>query len=151
MLYVIQVCWQSWSCSQAVNKPVWHIPLLCVQWKTPDDRQRNCPKHVVFYSKSKLEKLVCLVGFNIGTQITVRVHHYLTLQLKNISYCLWNLNEPFANCQCYRTDSVLDTLGILLTVSLTYILNCACAACICCNTYLLHAAESFLRSELVCS
>jgi len=21
----------SWSCSQAVNKPVWHIPLLCVQ------------------------------------------------------------------------------------------------------------------------
>jgi len=27
----------SWSCSQAVNKPVWHIRLLCVQWKTPDD------------------------------------------------------------------------------------------------------------------
>jgi len=34
-------CWQlanrirtelpSWSCSQAVSKPVWHIPLLCVQ------------------------------------------------------------------------------------------------------------------------
>jgi len=21
------------SCSQAVSKPVWHIPLLCVQWK----------------------------------------------------------------------------------------------------------------------
>jgi hypothetical protein len=24
-------------------KPVWRIPLLCVQWKTPDDGQRNCP------------------------------------------------------------------------------------------------------------
>jgi len=24
----------------------WHIPLLCVQWKTADDGQRNCPKHV---------------------------------------------------------------------------------------------------------
>jgi len=36
----------SWSCSQAVRKPVWHIPLLCVQWKTPYDGQRNCPKHV---------------------------------------------------------------------------------------------------------
>jgi len=36
----------SWSCSQAVYKPVWHIPLLCVQWKPPDDGQRNCPKHV---------------------------------------------------------------------------------------------------------
>jgi hypothetical protein len=27
----------SWSCSQTVSKRVWHIPLLCVQWKTPDD------------------------------------------------------------------------------------------------------------------
>ena len=25
----------SWSCSQAVSKPVWQIPLLCVQWKYP--------------------------------------------------------------------------------------------------------------------
>ena len=41
----------SWSCSQAVSKPVWHIPLLCVQWKTPDDGQKNYPKHVEFYYK----------------------------------------------------------------------------------------------------
>ena len=34
--------------SQAVIRTVWHIPLLCVQWKTPDDGQRNCPKHVEF-------------------------------------------------------------------------------------------------------
>jgi len=50
---------------QAVSKPVWHIPLLCVQWKTPDDGQRNYPKHVEFYSKNKFEKLVHLVGFII--------------------------------------------------------------------------------------
>ena len=31
--------------------------------KTPDDGQRNCPKHVKFYSKNKFEKLVQLVGF----------------------------------------------------------------------------------------
>ena len=36
----------SWSCSQAVSKLVWHIPLLSVQWKTADDGQRNCPKHI---------------------------------------------------------------------------------------------------------
>jgi hypothetical protein len=53
----------SWSCSQTVSKPVWHIPLPCVQWKTPDDGQRNCPKHVEFHSKDKFEKLVKLVGF----------------------------------------------------------------------------------------
>jgi len=52
----------SWSCSQAV----WLIPLLCVQWKTADDGQRNCPKHVGFYSKNKFEKLVHLVGFIVG-------------------------------------------------------------------------------------
>ena len=44
----------SWFCSQAVSKPVWHIPLLCVQWKTPGDRQRNCPKHGEFCSKNKI-------------------------------------------------------------------------------------------------
>jgi hypothetical protein len=55
----------SWSCSLAVSKPVWHIPLLCVQWKAPDHGQRNCPKHVEFYSKNKFEKLVHLVGFII--------------------------------------------------------------------------------------
>jgi len=48
-----------WSCSQAV----WHIPLLCLQWKIPDDGQRNCPKHVEFYSKNKFENLMHLVGF----------------------------------------------------------------------------------------
>ena len=33
--------------------------------KTPDDGQRNCPKHVEFYSKNKFENLVHLVGFII--------------------------------------------------------------------------------------
>ena len=55
----------SWSCSQAVSKHVWHKPLLCVQWKTPDDVQRNCPKHVEFHSKNKFEKLLLLVDFII--------------------------------------------------------------------------------------
>ena len=47
--------------SQAVSKPVMHC---CVySGKTPDDGQRNCPKHVEFYSKNKFEKLVHIVGF----------------------------------------------------------------------------------------
>jgi predicted DNA-binding ArsR family transcriptional regulator len=48
------------SRSQAVSKLLWHIPLLYVQWKTPDDGQRNCPKHVEFHFKNKFEKLVHL-------------------------------------------------------------------------------------------
>ena len=34
-----------------------------MQYQTPDDGQKTCPKHVGFYSKNKLEKLVHLVGF----------------------------------------------------------------------------------------
>ena len=30
-----------------------------------DDGQRNCPKHVEFYSKNKFEKLVHIVSFII--------------------------------------------------------------------------------------
>jgi len=52
---------------------VWRIPLLCVQWKTPDEGQRNCPKHVKFYSKNKFEKLVHLVGF------ITRIYHDVRL------------------------------------------------------------------------
>jgi hypothetical protein len=37
--------------------------------KTPDSGQRNCPKHVEFYSKNKFEKLVNLVGF------IIRIYH----------------------------------------------------------------------------
>jgi len=68
--------------------------LLCEQCYTPDDGQRNCPKHVEFYSKNKFEKLVDLVGF-----------HY-----KNISRCtvLWMSNSP------YRTQhKIYDNLQIM--------------------------------------
>jgi len=43
--------------------------MLCAQWKTPDDGQRNCLKHVEFYSKNKFEKLVHLFGF------IIRIYH----------------------------------------------------------------------------
>ena len=87
MVYVIQVCWQLAS-KLSANLCV----LLCVQWKTADDGQRNCPKHVEFYSKNKFEKLVRLVGF------IIRIYHdarspesqYITLHghLKvNMSRC----------------------------------------------------------------
>ena len=84
----------SWSCFQAVSKPLWHITLLCVQWKTPDDGQRNSPKHVQFYSKNKFEKLVHLVGF------IIRVYHLYVKFVKsqrgkgNIS-----IGAPKKNCK----------------------------------------------------
>ena len=57
------------SFSLYTQQIVWYIPLLCILWKTPDDGQKNCPKHLEFYSKNKFEKLVQLVGF------IIRIYH----------------------------------------------------------------------------
>jgi len=66
------------ACEQAVNITCmiyihdiyisWYIYIYhcCVfSKKTPENGQRNCPKHVEFYSKNNFEKLVHLVGFSI--------------------------------------------------------------------------------------
>jgi hypothetical protein len=45
-----------------------------MQWKTPDDGQRSCPKHVEFYFKNKFELLVQLFGFNIEIYHDARSH-----------------------------------------------------------------------------
>jgi len=79
---------------QVVSIPVWHIPMLCVQWKTPDGGQRNCPKHVEFYSKNKFEKLVHLVGFIIRidvVQICALVGLILRRQSMGPASCLETL------------------------------------------------------------
>jgi hypothetical protein len=34
-----------------------------VQWRTPDDGQRICPKHVGFLDQNKFEKIGASVGF----------------------------------------------------------------------------------------
>ena len=78
----------SWSCSQPVNKPVWHIPLMCVHWKTPDDGQRNCLKHVEFYSKKKFEYLLHLVVF------IIRIYHDARSPERQISYSFRLLMWP---------------------------------------------------------
>ena len=54
--------------ARKLSANLYDIPLLCARWKTPDDGQRNCPKHV-FYSKNKFEDLVHLVG------LIIRIYH----------------------------------------------------------------------------
>jgi len=83
MVYVIQVCWQPTSL-RAVSKHVWHIPLLCVRWKTPDDGQKNCLKHVEFCSKNKFEKSLPLVCF------TIRIYHDArSSERQMLVFCCW--------------------------------------------------------------
>jgi hypothetical protein len=46
---------------------------VCTVKKTPDDGQRNCPKHVEFYSQNKFEKSVNLVGFIVRNLLRRKV------------------------------------------------------------------------------
>ena len=76
MVYATQVCW--------------HIPLLCVQWKTPVDGQRNCPKQLEFYFKNKFEKLVHLVGLII--RMNAFCYNICCLLLQD-SYVFWTVHH----------------------------------------------------------
>jgi hypothetical protein len=50
-----------WSCLIAIIGLARHIQVPNLQWKTPDDGQRNCPKHVGFLDKNKFGKFVRLL------------------------------------------------------------------------------------------
>jgi hypothetical protein len=62
----------SWSYSKAVYKPVWHIPLLRVQWINSwwwaDELSETCRVSC----QNKLVKLVHLVGFIIKKFVTMQ-------------------------------------------------------------------------------
>jgi hypothetical protein len=60
-----------------------------VQWITPDDGQRNCPKHVEFHFQNKFEKLVHLVGFTIRKFVTMRGH----MNVKKLGLYCWQQYE----------------------------------------------------------
>jgi hypothetical protein len=48
--------------------------IVSVQRISPDDGQRNCPKHAEFHFQNKFEKLVHLVGFIIRKFVTMHGH-----------------------------------------------------------------------------
>jgi hypothetical protein len=41
--------------SRKLSTNLYDIPLMCLQWKTPNDGQRICPKHVDFHCEINLE------------------------------------------------------------------------------------------------
>jgi len=67
VVYVIQICRQlssrTWSCSKAVYKPVWHTPLLSVQWINSRGRTEELSETCRVSSQNKFVKSVLLVGF----------------------------------------------------------------------------------------
>jgi len=68
---------------------VYVIHHCCVQWKPPDDGQRNYTKHVEFYSKNKFEKVGHLVGFIIRSYHDVRPHERQMPYLNSNPITVW--------------------------------------------------------------
>jgi hypothetical protein len=58
----------------AVIKPARNTPMRNVQYKTPDDGQRKCPKHVELFDKIKFGKFVRLVGLIKKKFVTMHGH-----------------------------------------------------------------------------
>jgi hypothetical protein len=54
---------RTWSCSKAVYKPVWHIPLLSVQWINSWWWTEELPETCRFSCQNKFVKLMHLFGF----------------------------------------------------------------------------------------
>ena len=94
-----------WSCSQAVSKLVWHIPLLCVQWKAPDDGQRNCPKHVNSF-------LILLAS----CQQTCMIYAIAVCTVKNSWWWTEELSET-CNFRPNKFEKLVHLVGILIRIT----------------------------------
>jgi hypothetical protein len=112
----------SWSCSKAVYKPVWHIPLLSVQWITPDDGQRNCPKHVEFHSKNKFESWVHLVGFIIW-KFQQKVYWMKPLFILTVIYTRYTCRNVCRATCVYFCLILMKIWTFLTTVSWSFMSN----------------------------
>ena len=89
MVYVIRVCRQLLSrsicsCSKSVHKPVWHTPLLSVQWINSccwtDELSETCRVSC----QNKFVKLVHLVGFITKRFVTMNGHMKVKKYMHNI-------------------------------------------------------------------
>jgi hypothetical protein len=61
-----------------------------IQWKTPDDGQRNCPKHIDFLDKNKFGKISASVGFIKKKFVTSHGHmnvKFLKAKLREHRIC----------------------------------------------------------------
>jgi predicted DNA binding CopG/RHH family protein len=65
------------------------VPVPNVQWKTPDDGQRNCPKHVEFRTRINLE---------ISASVDFIVKKFVTMHgLMNVKFVKYLLEDKTQN------------------------------------------------------
>ena len=69
-----------------------------VEWRTPDDGQRNRPKHIEFLDKNKFEKISASVGFikkkfvTMHGHMNIKISHSSFYKLISATMSLWTLS-----------------------------------------------------------
>jgi hypothetical protein len=72
------------------------VPVPDVQWITPDDGQKNCPKHVEFRTRINLE-IGAFVGFSVKKFITAHGHMNVNFSLVFV-YFLRSITHNISVC-----------------------------------------------------
>ena len=132
MVYVIQVCRQlssrTRSCSKAVYKPVWHIPLLSVKWINPWWWTEELSETCRVSCQNKVVKLVHIVGFITKKFVTLHGHmnvrytvsyHYIkhcALLCEKAIICLWRVIFPLEwNAHTHDTKDMYNQRDSLIS------------------------------------
>jgi hypothetical protein len=93
------------ACEQDQDRTFWSCcvnseELLMMGWGTPDDGQRNCPKHAEFPSKNKTEKLVHLVGFIVRNHFMCFTGHIPHTYTNFYGNALLHFQVPYGPRTC---------------------------------------------------
>jgi len=100
---------QQWCMSYSLRADLYDIYHCCVYSEKTDGGQRNCPKHVEFYSRNKFEKLVHLVGF------IIRIYHDARPPERQISCtCFEQIIVLTLRLFLYAQHTVVYHAGIIL-------------------------------------
>jgi hypothetical protein len=75
----------SWFCSKAGYKPLWHTPLLSVQWINSWWWTEELSETCRVSCQNKFERLVHLVGFIIKKVVTMHGHMNVKKNFKTVS------------------------------------------------------------------
>ena len=115
---------------------MWHKPLLCVQWKSPDDIQRHCPKHVEFNSKNKFENLDSLVGFiirNFGLPYCLQIIFIFNWSLNPISRYFYSNTCKTPTERTMSVYKVLSWIWFTITETCCQLCIIDCIVCVVCD------------------
>jgi hypothetical protein len=98
---------RSWSCSKAVYKPVWHTPVPSVQrinsWWWTEELPETCR----ISCRSKLGKLVHLVGF-ITKKLVTAILNYAIIEILPINFVRFNARVCKLLCTWISTQTCFN-------------------------------------------